>query len=412
MKKNLYIGVGVILFIIVAFVLWFTLFRTSTPATLPPSTSQFGTSANRTNSNSTPGTNNNSSQTTSSNTSPAKIFKIADGPVAGATFVETHNPTTTVVRYTMQDNGHVLDLPVDVPGAVPRPVSNTTIPGIATTLWTEQGSGMLLQYIEKQVVKTIAINLSVATTSALGAPPGPVKIQFLPNNISSAAVSPDGKNIAYFLPTKTGLDGYIADSRGANGRKLFSSQLTQVSLSWPAQDTLLVQTRAAAGVPGMIFSVNTKTGASAALVSALGISAIADTAFSKIIYQTSDSGATKKSTYAHSMVTGKDLPMPLDLFPEKCSWSRTMRSRMYCAIPFQYVAPNYLDLWHQGLAGVPDVIYAIDTTNSNTELVTIPGNKDGGVQSDIVTIGVSPDEHYLLFIKRGDRSLWGVRLVK
>src|SRR3989344_9083519 len=49
-----------------------------------------------------------------------KIFKIAEGPVAGATFIQTQNPTTTLARYAMADNGHVFDLGIDMPGAVAR----------------------------------------------------------------------------------------------------------------------------------------------------------------------------------------------------------------------------------------------------------------------------------------------------
>src|SRR5258706_12627009 len=45
-----------------------------------------------------------------------KIFKISDGPVVNATFVQMSHPTSTIARYVLASNGHVFDLTVDSPG--------------------------------------------------------------------------------------------------------------------------------------------------------------------------------------------------------------------------------------------------------------------------------------------------------
>src|ERR1043166_8843845 len=171
------------------------------------------------------------------------IFKINDGPVAGATLIDTSRPTTTLARFVMTDSGRVFDLPLDVPGAVPRVVSNTTIPGIGNAVWTastgspqgEPGSGVLLQYLDSGKTKTLHLAFPAATTT-LGSQ-APVRLRFLPDGITGLAVSPDGKSAAYLVKTAAGSDGYRAAPDGGGLKKLFSLPLSQVSLAWPSANT-------------------------------------------------------------------------------------------------------------------------------------------------------------------------------
>ena len=137
-----------------------------------------------------------------------KIFKLADGPVVGATFVQTSNPTTTLARYTMANDGHTLDIPLDVPGAIARVVSNTTIPGLLTEQWLGQGGAMLVQYLEAGVVKTVYVGFPVASSTAGAAQSAP-RVHFLPSSVTSLATSPDSKQIAYLLQEGVGSGGYL-----------------------------------------------------------------------------------------------------------------------------------------------------------------------------------------------------------
>ncbi len=336
-----------------------------------------------------------------------KIFKIADGPVAGATFIQTQNPTTTIARWAMADNGHMFDLPVDTPGAVARAVSNTTIPGLAAALWGALGSVVVLEYLDGQVVKTVYVGLPATSSLQTAA-----HIQFLPDNITSVVLSPDGKNILYLLASAGGTSAFVANADGSNQKKLFSLPLAQLVVSWPSPNVLLVQTKAAAGVPGMIFSVPVKTGVAEPLVYAPGITALGNPTFSKVLYQTTVAGASARTTYSHDVPSGKDAALSFQPIPEKCRWSNLSAVILYCASPLAYVPANYLDLWHQGTASAADGIFGFNTATGATLLIASPGGQDGGVQADIAQVAVSPDERYLLYITKGDRSLWGVRLAQ
>src|SRR5665647_28439 len=125
--KWILVGVGVLL--LLALIVWFFFFRSSSsPGVTGGGT--FSTSINNTTNVATnsSGTNNTQTISTSGQVSTQKIFEIAQGPIAGATLIQTLHPTTTLARYINQDDGHVYDLPLDTAGAVPHVVSNVTIP--------------------------------------------------------------------------------------------------------------------------------------------------------------------------------------------------------------------------------------------------------------------------------------------
>jgi hypothetical protein len=59
---------------------------------------------------------------------------------------------------------------------------------------------------------------------------------------------------------------------------------------------------------------------------------------------------------------------------------------------------------------VADAIVANTLRTGQATIITTPGGPDGGVPSDIMQMALSADENYLLFVSKGTRSLWGVRL--
>lgn len=411
-KKITYVVLGVLTILVLASAaVWFFFFRqtatVSTDGTAP--SSLFGGSPNA--ANTTPArTDTNGTQTINTTTSAVAqtIFKISDGPVVGATLLQTLRPTTTIARYIRQDDGHVFDVPLGVAGAVPRVVSNITIPGGQRALWLEGGSAALMQYVDDaSVIKTVYLGFPTATSTVSRL--APTRIQFLPDNIIDIAASPDGKNVAYLIKTAGGSDGYIARSDGANSKKTFSLPLSQMLVSWPSQGTILAATKPAAGITGIAFSIDVKSGASSQLVTASGLTASANRVFSYIVYQIA-SGSDKPLSYSYDTKTGLNNKLAFNPIPEKCTWSAKVAATMYCAAPLQDTPANYVDLWHQGTGSLSDTIYKFDLSTNVGNIFAIPGSIDGGVKSDILEMALSPDEHYLSYTTKGSRTLWGVRL--
>lgn len=410
-KRIAEIGGGVLF---VALVVWFFFFRSSS-GLAPTDTATQQTFGQADAVSGAPAATVDDSNTAASIQSPVskqKVFKISDGPVAGAAFMQEPRPTTTVARFVVQQSGHVLDLAIDSPGSVAHAISNTTIPGASQVVWEMQSdasrqvaAGAILQYLDNGVTKTVILSFPATTTDTSAAP---VRIQFLPNDLQSVAASPDGSSIVYLAATAGGSDGYTARADGTGAKKLFSLPLSQVLLSWPSAGTILAVSKAAAGVPGIAFSINSGSGTVAPLLYANGLTATADPSFSQVVYQSVT--AQSRQTYTHNTATNLDRPLSFDPMPEKCIWSRVEQGLMYCAVPLSYTAPGFIDLWHQGAVSAADSVVAYHLTTGQTTVIASPGGTDGGVASDIMQMSLSSDEKYLLFVSKGTRSLWGVKL--
>jgi hypothetical protein len=379
-------GVGVV---ILSLLLWFFFFAAPAQAPNTPGGAGLGSGTTQNSSVSVvPNTSQSENQTAPlSQNSAQKVFKIVDGPVTGATFVQTFNPTTTLARFVLQENGHVQDQPLDVPGSLPRAVSNTTIPGTARALWGGKGEVLYMQYLEDAVIKTVVLLFSQATSSRSATTP--VRILFLPDNLVDLSPSPDGKQVAYLVRSGTGVDGYIANPDGSNSKRLFSLGFTQ-----------------------LLLSVDVRTGDVLPRIYAAGLTALANRTFEFILYQALSGGA-ERSSFLRSTTRGADATLSFNPIPEKCVWGLAATSTVYCATPLTNIGADYLDRWHQGTASAPDAIISFSvSSNIATEAIAVPGSSDGGVESDVLELAVSPDEKYLLFVKKGDRSLWGVRLAQ
>ncbi len=409
-QTTLYWIIGIITATAVVGGAWFYFSLSSTPSSsqLIPQGDGFGVGDSRTvaiTPSGSSGAQNTPLSTTATNGSQ-KIFKVADGPITSATLVQTLHPTTTLARYVLQENGHVLEVVLDNAGVVARAISNTTIPSTARGTWTEKGNGIVLQYLEGSTVKSVYLGFPIAA-SGTTTKSQTVRIQFLPNNITDLGVSPDGTQVTYLLKTSSGSDGFIAKVDGSASKKLFSTPLSQMLISWPAPKMLLLQTKSAMGTPGAAFSVSTASGAVVPLVYAAGLTAIANQDFTQVVYQTIGNAI---SSYVHDIKTNKDRPLSFNPIPEKCVLSSKTPSLMYCAAPLGGVLPSYLEEWHQGVASSPDALFSFDIKTGKSSIIAAPGGEDGGVNSDVASLAVSPDDHYLIFVKKGDRSLWALRL--
>ncbi|HEV8666237.1 MAG TPA: hypothetical protein VN665_00100 [Candidatus Paceibacterota bacterium] len=398
--------ISILVLLLAVFLVWFFIFRSNTSVSTTGTTSGFGVPD--TNNTAPAATDTSANQTiNTTTTAPAqKIFEITPGPVVGATLLQTLRPTTTIARYIRQDDGHVFDVPLGVAGAVPKVVSNITIPGGQRAIWLEGGNAAILQYIDDtSVVKTVYLGFPVATTSPVTQT---ATIKFLPDNIIDIAASPDGKSVIYLIKTAGGADGYVAQSSGINSRKMFSLPLSQLLISWPSQNTILVQTTSAAGISGIAFAVDAKTGAASQLLTAPGLSVIADKTFSNVIYGKSD--GTTESTYTHNIKNATNTRLSFNPIPEKCTWSNLNTTSMYCAAPLQATSANYLDLWHAGTASDADTLFSFNVAAGTSTILASPGSADGGTAADILEMALSPSEQYLSYTTKGDRSLWGVLL--
>lgn len=349
--------------------------------------------------------------------SSQKIFLIAGGPVVAATLIEAGDQRITAARYITAEDGHVLEVPLDVPGAYPKVVSQTTIPGVVRALWTTQGRGVLMQYLEGTIVKTVHLSFAIGSSTDVSSVSAAL-IRFLPDNIADLAVSPDGSQVVYLVRLQpqaggaSGLDGYIAANDGSNAKKLFSIQLSQMTLSWVSQATLLAYSNPAAGIPGIVFAVNTKTGAAMPTLYGMGLAAATDGTSSHVLYLISDGNIVTTYTTALGSGTSAALTGPARaVFPETCVATSSPKSPLlYCAAALATPSGAFINSWYQGLASVSSALLSIDPSNSSTAVIATPGSSQGGEASDITGIALSRDGRYASFVNKTNGKLYGVRL--
>ena len=402
MTRFLYILLGIVIVGGIAFGAWWYLFTPTPPA--QTTGTGFGSGAPVVQVTPTGQSTSGTQAPNSTASVQQKVFRVGNGPIVGATVVQYTRPTTTVARYVQQNNGHVFDLVLDSSGALPKAISNTTIPGVARALWTKKGEGVILQYLDGNTVKTVSLSFPPQQSTSTAA----VGIKFLPDGIADIVVSPSGGSVAYLLRTQTGMRGYIAGADGSASRELFTLPLKEVSITWPAESRILAYSKPMVGVPGVAFSITTSAGAVVPLLHASGLSVAADPAYTYLLYQTS--AGTSPSTYVRTLSTGGNTGLSFDPAPERCVWGSMATTTLYCATSLQYVPPNYQTAWHLGTADAPEAIIAYTFPGGRSTIVTSPGSDEGGVASTIDTLSVDASGKYILFVRRGDRSLWGVRL--
>ena len=159
---------------------------------------------------------------------------------------------------------------------------------------------------------------------------------------------------------------------------------------------------------GIAFSINASSGAVAPLLFAPGLTATADRSFGSVVYQTTSGGVP--ATYIHDTRTGLARALEFAPYPERCTWSLVASTTLYCPVPLSDSAADYIDLWRQGAASDVDSVLSFDTARATSQVLAIPGGADGGEETDIAQLVASPGGKYLLYIRKSDRSLWGVRL--
>lgn len=329
----------------------------------------------------------------------ASVVRLTSRPSTHGIGIE--KGTSTVVRYVDRAQGHISE--VDLTTGVISRVTNTTMAKIQDVLWLNAGKSLVYQYLSdanelRSYTATIATQTSTSDAST-------IKGSFLPASLESITASPDLKKIFFIEYVGGGSRGIVANFDGTNRKQIFSSPISEWIASWPEANTIMITTKAASGQRGFVYSLNANTGAlrkvlgpGTALTSKanFGASHIAftDNASTLFIYD------VKKDTVIN---TG------LRTFVDKCVWSKSVRTKMYCAVPQSGVSGRLPDNWYQGRVSFSDTLYEINTLTGERTL--IPDYKNISRKNiDASVISLSTNETYLLITNKKDASLWSVNL--
>jgi hypothetical protein len=248
---------------------------------------------------------------------------------------------TTLVRFVERGQGNMFELNIRT-GTSTR-LSSTMLPKIQETIWSNKGDSVLLRYIsESNSVRTYAATLGkkIGTSTSLR----DLKGSFLPSGIESIVASPDLKKIFYLERTSSGIRGTIANFDGSSRRQILSSAFGEWNVAWPEATTITLTTKAASGIPGYMYFLNTSTGSMKKVLGPIyGLTTKTSPNLNYVAY--ADSSAT---LYVYNAKTGVSNNLVVQTFTDKCAWAPKKKATIYCAVPESLLNSSYPEAWYQG----------------------------------------------------------------
>jgi len=363
-----------------------------------------------------------------------QLWQISTDPQSGAVVFQTNDASssTTAVRYLDRATGNVFESKLSVFGQ--KRISNTTIPKVYEALWLPKGNSLVLRYTSDDTdtikslyakivlpVKNVVVANATSTTSATsteisteinnGDVLAELQGTFLPANISSLSIEPTGGKIFYLTPGQlVGSTGFVANADGGSAIQIFDSPLREWLTSWPKAGTIALNTKPSGGILGYLYFIDSKTGKFEKVLGGInGLTTLVAPNGLEVLY--SESGTSNTSFGVYTIKTALKQPLPLRTLPEKCVWSSRQESTIYCAVPKSMPSAKFPDAWYQGLVSFNDIVWKINISTGESEIVAEPVNLVEK-EIDAINLILDQDEKYLVFTNKKNYQLWGLRISK
>jgi len=383
-----------------------------------------------------------STQTNEATTSQAVVptlRQISTAPVAGAgIFNSTSSVIQDMVKKTIIDQtirfvdrstGHIFDTNKDSLSVTK--ISNTTLPKIYESYLSSNPNVAIFRslddssdtiitetaYLSKVASSTVATSTSTSTISTSTTPttfptytgtPYITKISNLPSGLNEIALAPSSQRLLYLFNIDDKGIFILSNIDGAKPVKLYSSPLERWLLDWPNEKQAVITTKPSGIANGISFLINTVTGALTKIASGNGLTTLVSPDLSTSLVGTTVDGTTLKLD-AINLSNKNSINLSLRTLPEKCVWSHTEKSVVYCAVPRTVPLGTYPDSWYQGLVSFTDDLWKINTSTGVSTL-SILFTKGYGKNFDAINLKLSSDDSYLIFTNKKDLILWGYNL--
>ncbi len=399
-NKKLLILIPIALIIIVG--VWFVFFRSSTPTTPAPTstTSPFGyggpdvVPAGQTNKSPSSGLD-------ASGRPVAKLFQISNTPVSGAVGIIKNG--STIIRYTERATGHIIDVNPETMERVK--ISNKTLPKIYEAYYKKDGSGVVYRSLDNN---DSIINTSISLTAPKSTSTGDVlytlNASMLRGDIGEIKVLSSG-DLVYSTnnPGAIVTSGFVGDKP----TNIYTTPFTEWRISPSGTNEVYITTKAGGNYDGYSYKLNTKNGTLSKIVGPLNsLTLLPSPNEDAVIYSYKIGGVINFSVKNNSSKTILSL-VPATL-SEKCVWSSKSIKIIYCGVP-DSIGSNEPDDWYQGKTSFSDRIWGFNTSTTLTDVFAEP-KKDQGVDIDVFNPTLTPDEDYMIFMNKGDLSLWALKL--
>jgi hypothetical protein len=343
-------------------------------------------------------------------------------PIAGAIAIERGGKP--YVRYVARENGHVFE--VDPKNGTSIELTNTTIPRIYEAYFTKGGNSVVLRYLtqdqlsRRDVIKTYFANLELPASSGsstqASATLGTLRGDFLPNDISAVSISPNGAKLFYLLPVPEGVSGTIVTLSTMSPKEVLRNSFSEWLPQLLDDGTIILTTKPSANVSGFSYLYSPANQTLTRLIREKNaLTTLSERHGSRVIYSENVVGNTtlglydKKGMSSEEGVTIHTAPIPLATLPEKCVWSKNA-ILLYCGAFTSTPRASIPDDWYQGALSFADSFWLIDTNKTEITFLADP-KKAIDKEFDVYMPFVGNDEQYFFFTNKKDNTLWEMRLV-
>lgn len=343
----------------------------------------------------------------------ARLRILSEEPVSGAisilsTSEEGSEDKTEFVRYNERQTGHVFD--IQLADLDKERVSNTTIPRIYESLWTADGKGVILRYLDddNETIKTYFASL-VRREEELreGETPFSLEGSFLRDNITDIVLSPSRTRVFWLSGSLQETRGVVSDPNGENIQTVFTSPFSEWLPQWVSAGVLTLTTKASGYASGFSYEVPVATGSLSRILGDIpGLTTLTSPDGRYVLY----SKGTERDLSLHLFdeETGETTNFFIATLPEKCTWADDVT--LYCGVPSEIEPRAYPDSWYQGKTLFVDDIYRIEADTGRASLVYSPLSQDEEI-IDIYKPFMSKDGDYLIFNNKHDMSLWAFTII-
>jgi hypothetical protein len=170
----------------------------------------------------------------------------------------------------------------------------------------------------------------------------------------------------------------------------------------------LVGTKPSGTVPGDLYTLDITTGVKNKFMTDIaGLTGLMSHDGSLVIASASEGRGIASAIYSIKNKTVSTLS--LSTLSDKCTWSESEKTIVYCAVPTAIPSGVYPDDWYQGTISFEDRLWRIDATTSETDLVLDP-SIEVGIDMDMVQLGTDTSGLHLIFTNKKDASLWVLNL--
>lgn len=332
------------------------------------------------------------------------LRQISSVPIAGG--IAFKKGGYTIIRYIDRGTGHIYE--TNDHSLENTTISNTTIPKVIESVWSSNGQSVIMRYLNANgntILSFSANIINATTTQDISKNP---KSAFLPSNIEQIYANPADDKIFYLINDIDGSVGAVSNIDGSQKRRIFQSPIQEWLVSWPNSETIALATKPLSNASGYLFFLNSKTGITNKIIGGVnGLTALTSSTTKNILYSESVDGSFKLKY--RNLTDNSDKELSFKTLPEKCVWSKTEESIVYCAVPTTIMSGDYPDEWYQGLISFTDSVWRVDTKTDSSELV-FDIKKETGNDIDIMNPFLSEGDEYLLFMNKKDLTFWSLAL--